>query len=518
MTMPYDMQLGMVWPPMDGHDGQPHYVHSVAAFPSMALAPYILPDLKSKRLTREHTSYLESQFQACAKPNTNVKRSIAVHLGVSVEKINNWFQNRRAKHKQDLKKQAQQQQADLDAASKPNSNSGDSPQDPTPFTFTSGSSASSLPSAASSPPSMEFAVIKQEMPMSPSSPTMQLDAAATPERPDVKVPLTPSITPAIDATTPMSSMPMPAISLEQYNMPTVSMPMAMPSWIDAQSPDLAATLDMMPSCGDPGLAITIEDQAMAHAVGFGGPLEMEHSEQLFHRRVSSTSSLTDDSVDEFVQQTFGQLKPSAAQTLATRRRKRVPKPLNVAGGRVTKCGMPSGQQSPALTLGLNNWAMHPDDLPTPLTPLSAATYSAATSSNGLTSALAAYFPWTSPPMTPLNMDAQTFQVPVQQRPHQAPPPTPQQQQPEPQQQEQQSQHRFFTSCAPPQSAPATQLSFPPSVMPDLPAPPPMMDPRHLRRPSLPNAPAQPSVDRGLWLEFSSPMPAMNMDIPNGFTY
>jgi hypothetical protein len=517
--------MGMsLWPPMDRHDGQPHYLHSVAAFPGVTLAPYMLPDLKSKRLTREHTSYLESQFQACAKPNTNVKRSIAVHLGVSVEKINNWFQNRRAKHKQDLKKLAQQQQADLNAPSKPNSNSGDSPQEPVPFAFTSGSSASSLPSAASSPPSLEFPGVKQDMSMSPASPTMQLDTAI-PDMADLKVPLTPAMTPAVDTTTPMTTMSMPAISLEQYTMPTVSMPMAMPSWIDAQSPDLAATLDIMPSCGDAGLAISLEDQAMAHAVGFATGLEMDPAapERLFHRRVSSTSSLTDDSVEDMIQQSYGQLKPSAAQhsapTLATRRRKRVPKPLNVAGGRVVKCGLPSGQQSPALTLGLNNWSLgHPDDLPTPLTPLSAATYqSAAASSSGLTSALAAYFPWTSPPMTPLNMENQAFSVPLQQTHQQhAPPPTPQSQQPEPQQQEQQ-QH-FYASCAPPQSAPATQLAFPPSVMPDLPAPPQIMDPRHLRRPSLPNAPVQPSVDRGLWLEFSSPMPAMNMDIPNGFTY
>jgi hypothetical protein len=502
--------MGMpVWQSLDRHDGQAHYLHSVAAFPNVALAPYMIPDLKSKRLTREHTSYLEAQFQACAKPNTNIKRSIAVHLGVGVEKINNWFQNRRAKHKQDLKKQVQQQQADLNVPS----NSSDSPQEPVPYNFTSGSSASSLPSAASSPPSLEFPCVKQEMSMSPSSPTMPMDAAI-PDMPDVKVPLTPAMTPAMDTPTPMTTMSMPSISLEQYTMPTVSMPMAMPSWIDAQSPDLAATLDIMPASSDAGLAISLEDQAMAHAVGFATSLDLDHtSERSFHRRVSSTSSLTDESVEDMMQQSFGQSTPSAAQhsapTLATRRRKRVPKPLNVAGGRVVKCGLPSGQQSPALTLGLSNWHFgHPDDLPTPLTPLSAATYhSAAASSSGLTSALAAYFPWTSPPMTPLNVENQAFSVPLP--PHQQPQ----------RQQQQEQQHRFYTSCAPPQSAPATQLAFPPSAMADLPAPPPpLMDSRHLRRPSLPNAPAQPSVDRGLWLEFPAPMSAMNMDIPNGFTY
>jgi hypothetical protein len=219
---------------------------------------------------------------------------------------------------------------------------------------------------------------------------------------------------------------------------------------------------------------------------------------------------------------FGQLKAPAphhsAPTLANRRQKRVPKPLNVAAGRVVKCGLPSGQQSPALTLGLSNWQLsHPDDLPTPLTPLSAATYhSTAASSSGLTSAIGAYYPWTSPPMTPLNGDDHAFMsfgAPHHhQQHHHHQPPSQQEQQPPP--------HRFFSSGPPPQSAPATQLVFPPASMPELPvAPPPLMDSRHLRRPSLPNAPpAQPSVDRGLWLDFSAPMSAMNMDIPNGFTY
>jgi len=237
-------------------------------------------------------------------------------------------------------------------------------------------------------------------------------------------------------------------------MPTVSMSMPMPSWIDAQSPDLAATLDILPHDSKAGLAISIEDQAMAHAVGFATDPDLCGPERAFVRRVSSTSDSS--GVDDMMHATFGASAPAhSAPTLAIRRRKRVPKPLNVAAGRVVKCGLPSGQKSPALALTLGGWHPgYPDDLPTPLTPLSAATTfhsAAAVSGGGLTSALAAYFPWTSPPLTPLNPENQAFSVPM------GTPQPPQQQQQQqhasPQQHPHHPQH-FFT---PPQSAPASQL-------------------------------------------------------------
>ncbi|KAK5168424.1 uncharacterized protein LTR77_006994 [Saxophila tyrrhenica] len=57
------------------------------------------------RLNKEQHDYLENHYQQVAKPLTSVKKEIANHLNVSLDKINNWFQNRRAKTKQDLKKQ-----------------------------------------------------------------------------------------------------------------------------------------------------------------------------------------------------------------------------------------------------------------------------------------------------------------------------------------------------------------------------------------------------------------------------
>ncbi|KAF2813412.1 uncharacterized protein BDZ99DRAFT_486657 [Mytilinidion resinicola] len=60
------------------------------------------------RLTKEQHDILEAHFQQQHKPSTSTKKGFAETLGVPVDKINNWFQNRRAKVKQDLKKQMSQ--------------------------------------------------------------------------------------------------------------------------------------------------------------------------------------------------------------------------------------------------------------------------------------------------------------------------------------------------------------------------------------------------------------------------
>ncbi|KAM3419044.1 hypothetical protein BST61_g4999 [Cercospora zeina] len=49
---------------------------------------------------------LESHFQKQNKPSTTTKKGFADTLNVSLDKVNNWFQNRRAKSKQDAKKHA----------------------------------------------------------------------------------------------------------------------------------------------------------------------------------------------------------------------------------------------------------------------------------------------------------------------------------------------------------------------------------------------------------------------------
>ncbi|KAF2706616.1 hypothetical protein K504DRAFT_60658 [Pleomassaria siparia CBS 279.74] len=56
------------------------------------------------RLTKEQHDMLEAHFQTQNKPSTSTKKGFAETLNVPVDKINNWFQNRRAKVKQDHKK------------------------------------------------------------------------------------------------------------------------------------------------------------------------------------------------------------------------------------------------------------------------------------------------------------------------------------------------------------------------------------------------------------------------------
>ncbi|KAF2870006.1 hypothetical protein BDV95DRAFT_497274 [Massariosphaeria phaeospora] len=60
------------------------------------------------RLTKEQHDVLESHFQQQRKPSTAVKKGFADALNVPLDKINNWFQNRRAKVKQDDKKRLNQ--------------------------------------------------------------------------------------------------------------------------------------------------------------------------------------------------------------------------------------------------------------------------------------------------------------------------------------------------------------------------------------------------------------------------
>ncbi|KAF2002809.1 hypothetical protein P154DRAFT_123128 [Amniculicola lignicola CBS 123094] len=71
------------------------------------------------RLTKEQHDILEAHFQQQHKPSTSTKKGFAETLGVPLDKINNWFQNRRAKVKQDLKKQINQYNMNMGFYSQP---------------------------------------------------------------------------------------------------------------------------------------------------------------------------------------------------------------------------------------------------------------------------------------------------------------------------------------------------------------------------------------------------------------
>ncbi|KAF2745416.1 hypothetical protein M011DRAFT_478934 [Sporormia fimetaria CBS 119925] len=66
-------------------------------------APPQGPDGKS-RLSKAQHDVLEAHFAQQSKPTTNTKKAIAERMNVSIDKINNWFQNRRAKVKQEYKR------------------------------------------------------------------------------------------------------------------------------------------------------------------------------------------------------------------------------------------------------------------------------------------------------------------------------------------------------------------------------------------------------------------------------
>lgn len=56
--------------------------------------------LTRPRLTKEQVETLEAQFQIQPKPSSYVKRQLAMQTNLSLERVANWFQNRRAKAKQ----------------------------------------------------------------------------------------------------------------------------------------------------------------------------------------------------------------------------------------------------------------------------------------------------------------------------------------------------------------------------------------------------------------------------------
>lgn len=90
-------------------DSQPQQTTAPAKTAGVPPKPHAngMTDVKP-RLTKEQHDILEKHFQQQHKPSTNTKRGFADNLGVPLDKINNWFQNRRAKVKQDYKKQINQ--------------------------------------------------------------------------------------------------------------------------------------------------------------------------------------------------------------------------------------------------------------------------------------------------------------------------------------------------------------------------------------------------------------------------
>ncbi|KAH8884561.1 hypothetical protein GQ53DRAFT_661759 [Thozetella sp. PMI_491] len=67
------------------------------------------------RLTKDEVDFLEGEFAKNPKPTSSTKREIAEQMRVEVARINNWFQNRRAKEKQ-LKRHREMEAMNRDAS------------------------------------------------------------------------------------------------------------------------------------------------------------------------------------------------------------------------------------------------------------------------------------------------------------------------------------------------------------------------------------------------------------------
>ncbi|KIW15000.1 hypothetical protein PV08_07787 [Exophiala spinifera] len=100
------------------------------------------------RLTKEQVEVLEAQFQANHKPNSQVKRQLAIQTNLKFQRVGNWFQNRRAKAKQQKRQEEYETQK---AAEKKEPTSGETIKTPKPRIASPVRSVSSSPRKASIP-------------------------------------------------------------------------------------------------------------------------------------------------------------------------------------------------------------------------------------------------------------------------------------------------------------------------------------------------------------------------------
>lgn len=95
---------------MPAYTDAPHNIHNYMAHGQPAAAMMPMPPTKTNetkpRLGKDEVDILEREFKKNPKPTTQTKRQFAEDMGVDLARINNWFQNRRAKRKQEKKQEA----------------------------------------------------------------------------------------------------------------------------------------------------------------------------------------------------------------------------------------------------------------------------------------------------------------------------------------------------------------------------------------------------------------------------
>ncbi|KAL2182518.1 hypothetical protein L209DRAFT_746388 [Thermothelomyces heterothallicus CBS 203.75] len=85
------------WNPLMAYYQQQHRAAALVGHAGVHLAK---PAEPKPRLAKDEVELLEREFAKNQKPNSSTKRELAEKMGVEVPRINNWFQNRRAKEKQ----------------------------------------------------------------------------------------------------------------------------------------------------------------------------------------------------------------------------------------------------------------------------------------------------------------------------------------------------------------------------------------------------------------------------------
>lgn len=88
------------------HYSDPHQTYTMTQAPMMAMPNSSKNTETRPRLGKEEVDILETSFRKNPKPTTQTKRGFADDMGVDLARINNWFQNRRAKRKQEKKQEA----------------------------------------------------------------------------------------------------------------------------------------------------------------------------------------------------------------------------------------------------------------------------------------------------------------------------------------------------------------------------------------------------------------------------
>ncbi|TDZ61915.1 Homeobox-leucine zipper protein HAT1 [Colletotrichum trifolii] len=77
------------------------------------------------RLSKDEVDRLENEFQKNNKPTSSLKKTLAESMGVDVSRINNWFQNRRAKAKHEKREQAKEAQQKSEQVAEPTTGNSD---------------------------------------------------------------------------------------------------------------------------------------------------------------------------------------------------------------------------------------------------------------------------------------------------------------------------------------------------------------------------------------------------------